>query len=145
MKPKFKAITTEGKWVEGFLLPNNVIRVGRINKDADGNEYTEVVGDFKAIPETVCMSTGLKDSNGKEIFEGDKFFDDEDSEYFAIEWNYELCCFQCCFYGYNIYFGEGSLEIESNKLTVLERLGFDCIEISMYEITGNIHDNLLKK
>jgi len=60
MKIKFKAITTDGKWVEGFLLPNNILRQTFKNKDADGRDYDEVISDYKIIPETVCVGVLVK-------------------------------------------------------------------------------------
>lgn len=68
MKIKFKAITTDGKWVDGFLLPNNIVRQTRKNKDADGRDYDEVISDYKIIPETVCFGV---EYDGKWYYEND--------------------------------------------------------------------------
>lgn len=60
---KFKAKTCNGEWVEGLLT----------HKD-DKWYISNKVGQpfaFEVRPETICQYTGLKDKNGKEIYEGD--------------------------------------------------------------------------
>jgi uncharacterized phage protein (TIGR01671 family) len=87
--------------------------------------------------------TGLKDSNGKEIYEGDiiKFYEnnpekwvDVTSTAILVKWDYYFMCLSISHEGVLFPIGEG--------IEVVKRDGFN-----YYKVIGNIHENpeLLKE
>ena len=122
-----------GHWVYGGIFPGtgdySIIYGGETEKDLERHVvYSETVGQY----------TGLKDKNGKRIFEGDmiKPFDDEVDK-MVVEFQHGQ--FLLCLYGERGYMAEYGWEEEGN---------YGCFEaepLSSYgddiEIIGNIHDN----
>ena len=119
-----------GEWVCGFVVKMfGTYHI--IDKDDENTAYG-------VIPETIGQYTGLKDKNGKRIFEGDmiKPFDD-DIDKMVVEFHNGQ--FLLCLYGERGYMAEYGWEEEGN---------YGCFEaepLSSYgddiEVIGNIHDN----
>ena len=123
-----------GEWIQGDLLHDRFIssneKICRIYNEESKLTHREDV----VIPETVGQYTGLKDKNGKRIFEGDIILHHSDNIY-AIPANAEkglvywddMCC------GWR----RTSNGVLHNNVVKTYRMSNECD----YEIIGNIHDN----
>lgn len=117
-----------GKWVEGFYhcvtdnyTPKNIHYITTF-KRIDNVEIV-LTGPFEVIPETVGQYTGLKDKNGRKIFEGDIVRYGTDI--------YEVVFETRCGCG---YFGI--------KMSHIETWNFcNITPANLMEIIGNIHDD----
>lgn len=127
-----------GKTIKGFLVVGYVSVVTDKRCGVEPGTYiSNSVGlpfAYEVIPETVGQSTGLKDKNGVEIFEGDmvKVTDeDEEYSYISVVKNYAE-------EGYPAFDIEypSDWEYESNALSTIMSGGYETIEI-----IGNIYEN----
>ena len=106
-----------GKWVEGDLV-HSVYKINDVCVGQYGNE----VGMHEVDPLTVCQCTGLKDKNGRLIFENDIVWDSDERAFYEIIWNQEDMC-------WNVEDADGhKSEFE------------ECYE-STIEVNGNRFDN----
>ena len=127
-----------GEWVEGCLLvlDDETYRIATSCLQGSAEHLLEVCA-YELDPSTICQCTGLKDKNGKLIWENDivKCVDvNAETEFFAVvefgnpngfySWGYQLK---------HIYGDEPNLDI---LLWIdMEETGATC------EIIGNIFDN----
>ncbi|EAG7433653.1 hypothetical protein BLH47_06505 [Listeria monocytogenes] len=101
-------------WIHGGIFENKIIS----RNTNEGSICAGFCSEVEIIPETVGQFTGLKDKNGKKIFEGD------------IGWDEHNECY-------------GVVKFEEGKfLYVWENIAEDLREVAdSIEIYGNIHEN----
>ena len=119
--------TDNGEWVYGnYCIAEKLDKSGVeyfiIEIEAEGSQYY-------VIPETVGQYTGLKDKNGKRIFEGDiiKHYNHNPIREYSED------------VGKVFYYSKSCRFLRTSKL-----FPNDCLEIEgccEYEVIGNIHDN----
>lgn len=122
-----------GEWVEGFMFQlcyDNIFRWCIGNEPLSPNDYSELCGFnrewFYIDESTICQCTGLKDKNGKLIWENDICIItdgtlDEEDGYFRLDWEIDRAMFE--------FEGTGICANFDNVS------GYDC------EVVGNIFDN----
>ena len=128
-----------GEWVEGAYMPYYYsTRYGKVAAIFTNDDVLCKTCRYPVDPSTIGQYTGLKDKNGKRIFEWDmiKPFDD-DIDKMVVEFHNGQ--FLLCLYGERGYMAEYGWEEEGN---------YGCFEaepLSSYgddiEVIGNIHDN----
>lgn len=118
-----------GEWVYGYVLIDNAQcswkNNGKCKCQHDGtdafmfvwNDYGHGYDDIEVVPDTIGQYTGIKDKNGKRIFENDIIQYDEE------QFPFEFCGPEIVTWDYGVL------------STIEEHL------IEYCEIIGNIHDN----
>lgn len=115
-----------GKWLYGYYLVNR------------GKHYIVPAGiqppsatpeDFEAEPESIGQYTGLKDRDGKRIYEDDilRVYDGERYFNIVVKWSEEAMAFMACY-----------CDGDQSPLSWFSNLLSRTYEI---EVIGNIHDN----
>lgn len=128
----FKAKRVDnGEWEIGSLiaLPTGEYEISnRCNNPPDSDPmWNKVVITHKVNPSTICQYTGLKDKNGKKIWENDilmAHLDEsypEDVTYETVEWGVA-----------------GWVTHEANSI---DRQDLDGFDTEHFEVVGNIFDN----
>ena len=121
----------DGEWVFGNRIDDGV--TGQVFIHAVGNSVNESdkVGEegclqfvaFEVAPSTICQCTGLKDKNGKLVWENDIVsYCDCTKEDYVIAWEQNKACFE--YQEYNC-----------------SMMNFDELSGCEVEVIGNIFDN----
>lgn len=126
-----------GEWIEGYLFQiwdDAFILWGTTN---------DVPDMIKVIPETVGQYTGLKDKNGKRIFEGD-IVKAVSRDYYGSEFQGVVLFKGGCFGVEYEYLPKISSRKSFHRIGEIGRwqdMGASGTISYTYEVIGNIHDN----
>ena len=141
---KFRGKTENNIWKYGSLLKDNPQKIYYIvdNEDGTGREVLE---------KTIGQYTGLKDKNGKEVYEGDIVeFKDVGEEGYEYKEGFDFDNIAQVVYKNGIYtlsnFGETDNSYYATNSTDEERLE-EVLRNGNCKVVGNIYDNpeLLEK
>lgn len=126
MIPRFRGLSidenSKGKMQYGYLIADGE-QAFIINEVVEANEQYITIGSWCPVdPKTIGQSTGLKDKNGKEIFEGDILGTNDGLLNGVVEYRTDLGMWTNDLLRYNNF----------------ERL---CSVVSDREIIGNIYEN----
>ena len=116
---KFRGFTKYGKVKYGCYCNRSFTVILTSEKDSSGLIKHEAI---EVLPETVGQFTGLKDKNGKEIYEGDKF--NIEGKIYQVEWMED-------YGGFILTTGKG---YDSKNM-----IDFNCDSVFTEIIIGNTH------
>lgn len=133
-----------GEWVEGYYAKAKYVISEKemhiiFPLDLDLFPHSEFSSYEEVDPATVGRFTGLKDANGKSIFELDIFADADNECVGVVRWHNGS--FKIFWYGLDGVMMPYGYDECAGKFGVLEVETFDDMYVNQMEVIGNIHDN----
>lgn len=137
-KIKFRGICNEeihthheateiGEWIEGYLVSPNTIRT-TMSEEHGGVGSGIVHVDVEVLPETVSQYIGLKDKKGTEVYDGSIYKNHENGLIGLISFQPSLG-------------GDIPWTTEKKKSDLYNYIPFHELDLTDFEVIGNIHDN----
>ena len=127
---KFRGYNAKNKqWLYGFYLQNRGAHFVCPDEFANGKSWE----DYEVDPESVGQYTGLKDANGKEIYEGDVIKLVDGTWKGVVTWHTDG------YFYIDTSFGEDKLTTNHRPLGEMLKVVIDG-ERMYFEVTGNIYN-----
>lgn len=128
---KFRGFNEKNnKWLYGYYFVNRGLHF--VVDDKTQTNPLVNWKDFVVKPDTIGQYTGLKDKDGREIYEGDilQYIGKRKDNMNKV-------------YRRKVVFHEGMFALLSKELPVYSALNYHCMEDgrSAWSVIGNIHDN----